>query len=197
MELFNYEDIVQRYYNKTLKDKMQSALQTDFINNQGAVAYLSGDTQLAIKKFQEALEIMPVNDDALINLCRCYTKIGNYKKSLEQLEKLYYLEKTNKSKLIAYCLVMLLLEDFDIYGASVYFSNIKTILKENIDVISDYEIKEVIDKLNEPYNSNILYYQNGDIGFGGSSGLGLICMSTQSTTKSLFLEEIKDVLEWE
>ena len=133
MELFNYEDIVQRYYNKTLKDKMQSALQTDFINNQGAVAYLSGDTQLAIKKFQEALEIMPVNDDALINLCRCYTKIGNYKKSLEQLEKLYYLEKTNKSKLIAYCLVMLLLEDFDIYGASVYFSNIKTILKENID----------------------------------------------------------------
>jgi hypothetical protein len=55
----------------------------------------------------------------------------------------------------------------------------------------------IFQKLNEPYNSNILYYQNGDIGFGGSSGLGLICMSTQSTTKSLFLEEIKDVLEWD
>ena len=197
MELFNFENIVQQFYNKTIQDKMRLALQTDFINNQGAEAYLSGDTELAILKFQEALKVMPVNDDALINLCRCYTKIGNYKKSLEQLEKLYYLEKTNKSKLIAYCLVMLLLEDFDTYGASVYFSDIKTLLKEKLDVISDNEIKEVINKLNEPYNSEILYYKNGDIGFGGSSGLGLICMSTQSTTKSLFLEEIRDVLEWD
>lgn len=74
-----------------MNEKMQIAMQSDAVNNRGAVAYNNGDIMGAIKHFEQALQIMPNNDDALKNLRLCYSKIGNYSKVSEMEEKLSYL----------------------------------------------------------------------------------------------------------
>lgn len=74
-----------------MQEKMQIAIQSDAINNQGAELYEVGNLSGAIEYFEKALIIMPNNDDALKNLKICYTEIGNYVKLNEVREKLEYL----------------------------------------------------------------------------------------------------------
>lgn len=75
----------------SMQEKMQIARQSDFINNLGADAYDNNDYLNAIKYFEQALVIMPNNDDALKNLVICYKKTGNYQKVEEIKEKLNFL----------------------------------------------------------------------------------------------------------
>lgn len=75
----------------SMNDKMQIAMQSDGINNKGANAYNEGDFIGAIKYFEQALKVMPNNDDALKNLKVCYTKIGNQSKAVEMVKRLNYL----------------------------------------------------------------------------------------------------------
>ena len=73
------------------EEKFSIAFQTDAANNKGVVAFNNGNIALAIKYYEEALSIMPNNDDALKNLRVCYSKIGNYTKAGECRRKLDYL----------------------------------------------------------------------------------------------------------
>jgi tetratricopeptide (TPR) repeat protein len=77
--------------NMPMQEKMQIALQSDTINNKGAVAYNNDNVSGAIKYFEQALTVMPNNDDALKNLKMCYLEIGNQMKAVEIQKKLNYL----------------------------------------------------------------------------------------------------------
>lgn len=194
----SFENFIERFSKMAMPEKMQIAMQTDLINNQGADAYENGNIELAIEKFQQALKIMPINDDALINLCRCYTRIGDYEKSTEPLKKLYYLNPNTKKKIIAYSLLMHLLEDFDSDGGAVSPSRLISFIKEKFGITTtDTEIKNIIQMINEPYNRHILVYMiGGGFGFGMGSGESPY-MTSDGTTKSVIRDEIKDVLNWD
>jgi hypothetical protein len=194
----SFEDFVKRFRTMAMPEKMQIAKQTDLINNQGADAYENGNIELAIEKFQQALKIMPINDDALINLCRCYTIIGEYEKTIDPLKKLNYLNPNTKKKIIAYSLLMHLLEDFDSDGSAVSPSTLISFIKEKFEITTnDTEIKNIIRIINEPYNRHILVYMIGG-GFGIGLGSGESpYMTSDGTTKSVIRDEIRDVLNWD
>ena len=73
--------------------KMDLAQQTDDLNNLGVDCYEENDIENAIIYYNKALEIYPINDDALKNLIVCYTETGNFEKMYEAQEKLEYLKK--------------------------------------------------------------------------------------------------------
>lgn len=75
-----------------MQEKMQIATQSDDINNRGTAAYRNDDYSTAIKYFEQALSIMPNNDDALKNLKIGYKRIGDYQKIIEIERKLIYLQ---------------------------------------------------------------------------------------------------------
>lgn len=74
-----------------MQEKVQIAMKSDAINNRGAESYNNGDLNGAIRYFEQALSLMPNNDDALKNLKICYSKIGNHSKVNEMEKKLKYL----------------------------------------------------------------------------------------------------------
>jgi len=75
----------------SMNEKILIASQADTVNNQGVEAYNNGDIKGAIVYFEQAIRIMPNNDDALKNLKICYKKISNYSKANEMQKKLDYL----------------------------------------------------------------------------------------------------------
>lgn len=193
----SFVNFVERFPKMSMNEKMQIALLTDLVSNQGADAFINGNLELAIEKFQEALKIMPTNDDALINLCRCFTKIGEYEMGIEPLKKLYYLNPNNKSKVIAYCLLMHLLEDFDFDGGAVSPSTLISFIEENFNFsTNDSEIKNIIHKINVPYDRDILVYMIGGLGFGNAGFGNSPYMTSDGTTISVIHDEIRDILNW-
>ena len=74
-----------------LIEKMKIASQSDPLNDKGAHAYNDDDFQVAIMYLEQAIDIMPNNDDALKNLKICYRKIGNNEKLQLVQRKLIYL----------------------------------------------------------------------------------------------------------
>ncbi len=191
----SFEKFIEKFDTMSMQEKIEIAIQTDLFNNQGADAYQNGNTELAIEKFQQALKIMPTNDDALINLCRCHTKIGEYEKGIDQLKKLNYLYPNNRSKVIAYCLLMHLLEDFDSNGGAISPSTLISFIKESFNFsTNDSEIKNIIQIINEPYNRNILVYMIGGFGIGFDESP---YMTSEGTSISVIRDEIRDVLNWD
>jgi tetratricopeptide (TPR) repeat protein len=178
-----------------MMEKMKIATKTDQLNNIGANLYRQDNIDDAIEYFKQALEIMPINDDALINLARSYTKIGQYEKSIGILNKLYYLNPNTKNIIIGYSLLMHLLKDYDSDGSSMNPSVLIRFIKEKFNILTnDSEIKNVIEIINEPYNRDILVYM-----IGGGFGMGLgdsPYMTSDGTTRSVILDEIQDVLNW-
>ncbi|HZY39676.1 MAG TPA: tetratricopeptide repeat protein [Mucilaginibacter sp.] len=75
----------------SMQEKMQVAMQSDTINNQGVEYHEAGDLVKAIEYFERALALMPNNDDALKNLKVCYSQLGNRFKVDEMEKKLDYL----------------------------------------------------------------------------------------------------------
>ncbi len=196
IETDSFENFARKFNSMSMTDKMQIAMQTDTMNNKGAEAYRSGDIGSATQYFEQALKIMPINDDALINVTRCYTKMGEYEKSIEPLNKLYKLNPNTKSKIIAYSLLMHLLEDFDSDGGAVGPSRLINFIQTNFGIsTNDSEIKTILRKINEPYNRDILVYMIGGFGFGMGSGESPY-MTSDGTTKSVIRDEIRDVLNW-
>ena len=59
--------------------KFKKAFETDRLNNLGVAEFRKGNVSKAISYYKQALDVMPHNDDALINLASCYNKIGQYK----------------------------------------------------------------------------------------------------------------------
>lgn len=174
--------------------KMKIALRTDFLNNRGAFHFKNGDIDSAIDSFNQALEIMPTNDDALLNLARCYTIKEEYKYVNEFLRKLYYLNESNKSKIVAYFLLIELIDNFDEYGGAVYSSTLIRNLQDNNVNATDNDIVQSLEKINKPYNRDILTYKIGS----GMLGIPqeLMYLTTDGTTIKLIRDELKDVLNW-
>jgi len=73
--------------------KMDLAQQTDDLNNLGCDYYNENDIENAIIHYKKALDIYPINDDALKNLIVCYEETGNFKKMNEAKAKFEYLKK--------------------------------------------------------------------------------------------------------
>lgn len=73
--------------------KVAIANQTDELNNIGVKYYNEDDYENAISYFNRALEVMPINDDALKNLVGCYKMTDNFIKEREAQTKLNYLKK--------------------------------------------------------------------------------------------------------
>lgn len=179
------------------QQKMSIALQSDNLNNQGCSNYKNGDIDLAINYFSQALQLMPINDDALLNLAKSYNKKGLYLEAIEPLRKLYYLypNPSNKNKVIAYSLLFHLLEDFDSDGAAVSPSILISFIKKKFGfTTTNSEIKGIIRKLNEPYNRDIIVYLIGG-GFGLSSDDSPY-MTSEGTDYNTIVTELRDVLNW-
>lgn len=87
-ELKNFK---QKWENEVpMQQKMMIALQSDSLNNMGCDNYDKGNIDVAINYFNQALQIMPINDDALKNLKLCYHKLGNASKVREIEQKLNF-----------------------------------------------------------------------------------------------------------
>lgn len=195
--LMNYK---QKWETETsMQQKMMIAMQSDNLNNQGCDSYENGNTDLAINYFNQALQIMPINDDALLNLTRSYNRKGKYLEAVEPLRKLYHLSpnSTNKNKAIAYSLLLHLIDDFDSDGGAVNPSNLIAFIKSKFGfTTTDNEIKGIIRRLNEPYNRDIIvYFLGGGFGIGLGSGDSPY-MTSDGTELSTIREEIRDVLNW-
>lgn len=91
-----YEEIrsfLNKFMTQPMSAKAALAQKTDELNNTGVSFYERDDIETAIAYYNKALEIFPINDDALKNLVVCYRETGNYRKMQEAQEKLDYLKK--------------------------------------------------------------------------------------------------------
>lgn len=88
-EFDNFNSFVQRW-NTTMpmNEKIQIAQTTDALNNKGAIAYNNNDITGAIAYFEQALKVMPSNDDALQNLRMCYLQVGNRLRAAEMQQRI-------------------------------------------------------------------------------------------------------------
>jgi tetratricopeptide (TPR) repeat protein len=73
--------------------KYDLAGKTDELNNKGVDYYEAGDKEKAILYYKKALEIYPINDDALKNLIVCYRDTNELNKMVEAQKKLEHLKK--------------------------------------------------------------------------------------------------------
>lgn len=89
-----FVDFIHKWNNEMPRDlKYSIAKKTDELNNIGVDFYEEGDIENAINFYNQALSVMPSNDDALKNLEVCYTKTNNIVKLLEVRKKLDYLNR--------------------------------------------------------------------------------------------------------
>jgi tetratricopeptide (TPR) repeat protein len=79
----------------SMDKKMDIAFKSDGLNNIAASFYEDGDIEKAIKFFEQALLIMPNNDDALKNLQLCYSETNNNIQLQEVNKKLKHLKNVN------------------------------------------------------------------------------------------------------
>ncbi len=87
---------IQTFLNKfqtlPINIKGELAQKTDELNNIGVDYYENNDIENAIIHYNKALEIYPINDDALKNLVICYRETNNFIKMIEAQSKLDYLK---------------------------------------------------------------------------------------------------------
>ena len=89
--LYELRMFKQKWENEVpMQQKMMIALQSDTLNNMGCDNYDNGNIETAINYFNQALQLMPINDDALKNLKLCYKKLGNNSKVMEIERKLNF-----------------------------------------------------------------------------------------------------------
>jgi tetratricopeptide (TPR) repeat protein len=89
---------IQHFFQKWIREvppntKLAIARKTDELNNIGCDYYDQDDIPNAIHYYLKALELMPINDDALKNLVVCYKMTNDTKKMLEAQRKFDYLKK--------------------------------------------------------------------------------------------------------
>lgn len=73
--------------NTSFSEKLRIASETDRLNNLGVVEFRSGNIQGAIDYYKKALDIMPENDDSLINIAMCLNKIGQFDEAISFCKK--------------------------------------------------------------------------------------------------------------
>lgn len=65
------------------EDKYNKAFETDRFNNLGVAEFNNGNFRMAMSYYKQALNVMPQNDDALINLAICHNKMGNHDECIQ------------------------------------------------------------------------------------------------------------------
>ena len=65
------------------EDRYKKASETDRLNNLGVDEMKNGNISMAITYYKQALDIMPQNDDALVNLAICYNKMGKFDDAIQ------------------------------------------------------------------------------------------------------------------
>jgi len=89
---------VQKWFNETpMELKTSICMSTDQMNNIGAKYYNQDDIHEAIKYYKKALDILPINDDAIKNLISCYEITNELHKINELKIKLDYLKSIGYS----------------------------------------------------------------------------------------------------
>jgi tetratricopeptide (TPR) repeat protein len=87
-------NFIQKWNLEISRDlKYAIAKKTDELTNIGVDFYEEGDIENAINFYNQALSVMPINDDALKNLKICYSETNNILKYNEVKKKLDYLNK--------------------------------------------------------------------------------------------------------
>lgn len=71
----------------TIQEKYRIAAETDRLNNLGTAEHRKDNIAEAMFFYKKALDVMPTNDDALINLANCYNYLGDYSKAIELCDK--------------------------------------------------------------------------------------------------------------
>lgn len=90
----NFKIFIDKWNTRiSMDEKMRIAVQSDNLNNQGVDAYNDDDVLGAIRYYEQAIAVMPNNDDALTNLRICYSEIGKQDKVREVVRKLNYLQQ--------------------------------------------------------------------------------------------------------
>ncbi|MDO4729551.1 MAG: hypothetical protein Q4B43_11185 [Bacteroidota bacterium] len=187
-----------RWEKMPLQEKIKIAIQTDSLNNQGSFCHNSGDVTTAIQYFEKALEVMPINDDALSNLIKCYKKTKLYSKIPTLLKKLYIINPSNvlRQKMIAFTLISLIIENYEsehdigIVGVSEIINTVEKFYEIHI---SDEDIMLVYDKINKSYSADILSWGTKPEGIFSSS-YEKFYRSESNIPRSLLKNELNDIL---
>lgn len=87
------ELFLNQFKSLSRETKIELATKTDELNNLGVDYYEGGDLHKAILLYNKALEIYPINDDALKNLIICYKESNQLNKMIDAQIKLEYLRK--------------------------------------------------------------------------------------------------------
>mgnify|MGYP001641067565 CR=1 FL=1 len=194
----------RRWQAVPLEEKMRIAMQTDSYNNQGVFALRSGDIEQSIMYFQRALQIMPINDDALYNLITCYKKKGEYEKIPLLWAKLYIVEPTKRieEKIIGYSLLTLLIDNYEngYDMGMVYLLRLLLYIKSNYNIsVSEEDISKVCDKINQSWNTDILIRDLGvdpDAESIASSSYVRIYRTAVNLPHSKAIEARKEIFNW-
>jgi len=99
---------------------------------------------------------------------------------------------SSKNKIIAYCLLLHILDDFDDWGGAASDEDLISFVKERFRLTTNInEIEKVIQIINKRYNNNI-------ISVGGIQGeRWMVVFSTnEGVSKTIIYEEIKNILNW-
>ena len=99
---------------------------------------------------------------------------------------------SSKNKIIAYCLLLHILDDLDDWGGAASDEDLISFVKERFRLTTNInEIEKVIQIINKRYNNNI-------ISVGGIQGeRWMVVFSTnEGVSKTIIYEEIKNILNW-
>ena len=195
---FDLVEPIKLFQNKwnslNVQEQMSIAYRTDENNNIACKCFIDGNVDMAITYFTKALEIMPTNDDALLNLARCYSRINKQGEALKQLVKLFYLSPKSEN----------IKDIITAYGIIYKF------LRKSLSVLSGYElifflnfhlnintnesdVARVINRINKAYNKPIISIDEK---------FGLLRKTVDysiinNTNASALTEECRDILNWE
>jgi tetratricopeptide (TPR) repeat protein len=91
-EFGDIQSFLSKLRSMTNEKRIELAALTDYLNNRGVDFYENDDIESAIDYYEKALEIYPINDDALKNLIVCYRETNNRLGQIQAEMKLEYLK---------------------------------------------------------------------------------------------------------
>lgn len=92
-DIHEIQSFLSDFKSMSKEKKMELAALTDYLNNKGVDYYENDDLPNAIYYYKKALEVYPINDDALKNLIVCYRETSNQLGRIQTEIKLEYLKK--------------------------------------------------------------------------------------------------------
>jgi len=89
------QTFINKFKHLSITEKMVILQNADELNNRACKFLQSNELDNAIKYYDKALSVFPINDDALKNIILCYEKIRDFDKSENYKKILNYVEKIN------------------------------------------------------------------------------------------------------